>query len=99
MSDNEDARIENLSSIREVFVDGYRGVYTNNGVVKVNFFSNRFDPESGKVLKLSSIVLSTSLVDLAQMVIGLNAALKEFEDRGIFSMQQVEAEMKSQEES
>jgi hypothetical protein len=39
-----DSLIDGLDRVPEIFVEGYRGAAMRAGIIKLNFFSNQFDP-------------------------------------------------------
>lgn len=79
MNDN---RLLGLLAAPEVFVEGYRGAMMRAGVLKLNFFANRFDPSAERVEKHAAVTLSIPLEDFAGIVAGLAALLHDMQEKG-----------------
>jgi hypothetical protein len=77
-----DNHLLGLSAAPEVFVEGYRGAMMRAGVLKLNFFTNRFDPFTGRVEKHAAVTLSIPLADFEGIATGMTALLREMQEKG-----------------
>jgi hypothetical protein len=71
-----------LSAAPEMFVEGYRGAMTRQGLVKLNFFSLRFDPGTERIEKHAVVTLTIPASDFSEMVRALNALRDSMEEAG-----------------
>lgn len=81
-SDANDNQIIGVSAAPEIFVEGYRGVMTRAGVVKLNFFALRFDPATERVEKHAAVTLAMPLVDFAEIAQAFDALLRDMREKG-----------------
>ena len=77
-----DNRILGLSRTPEVYVEGYRGAMARAGVIKLNFFTNRFDPSTERVEKHAAVTLSIPLADFTEIVAAMTAVLRDLREKG-----------------
>lgn len=73
--------VEGLASAPEFFVEGYRGVMLREGVVKLNFFSLRFDPAAEAVRPRAALTLSMPERDFHDVVQALSALSEDMKAR------------------
>lgn len=59
--------LEGLPSAPELFVDGIQGALANEHIAKLNFFSQRIDPEKKIVRKFAVVTLVVTVSDLKQI--------------------------------
>lgn len=79
-SDNE---IEGLAAAPEFYVEGYRGTLARAGVVKLNFFSLRFDPGAETVRKHAVVTLTMPAGDLADVARGMLGFIEDLRRKGV----------------
>jgi hypothetical protein len=79
--------LENLKDAPVVYADGYQGVTVSNGVVKINFFQDLFDPSANKNVRTCSVVLALSLPALAAVRTHLNQLVNQLEEQGLIVVQ------------
>ncbi|MDX2103167.1 MAG: hypothetical protein SF002_11570 [Alphaproteobacteria bacterium] len=68
----DDYQVLGVLAAPEHFVEGYRGATCRAGLVKLNFFSNRFDPATNLVQKQAVCTLAIPAEDLIDVVRGLS---------------------------
>lgn len=71
-----------LSAAPEVFVEGYRGAMMRAGVLKLNFFTNRFNPATEHVEKHAALILSMPLMDFVEIASALGALARDMQEKG-----------------
>jgi len=79
--EENDNLVLGLSSAPEIFVEGYRGAMSRAGVIKLNFFANRFNPTTERIEKHGAVTLSVPLVDFEQIVEALSTLIQEFREK------------------
>ena len=80
--DQDDNKLIGLSEAPEVLVEGYRGVMMRAGMLKLNFFAQRFDPETDQVEKYAAVTLTIPLADFSDIVRGLETVLRDMQENG-----------------
>lgn len=86
MADGEEDGAPALTGVGvapEIYVDGYQGVAVKNGTVKLNFFTELFDPTESKTIRKCSMVVVMNLATVIQMHGALSELLEHFERDGI----------------
>ena len=80
--ERSDNHLLGLSAAPEVFVEGYRGAMMRAGVLKLNFFANRFNPATEHVEKHAAVTLSIPLADFAEIAAAMGALAREMREKG-----------------
>lgn len=80
--DANDNQIIGLSAAPEILVEGFRGVMTRAGVVKLNFFALRFDPALERVEKHAALTLAIPLADFADIAQSFGTILRDMQEKG-----------------
>src|SRR5262245_42897307 len=83
MAEKTEPPIEDLDDAPEIYVDGYHGATFKNGVIKLNFFSDLFDPVQDETRRLAVLRLTTSIVTIAQLHKALGDLIESLADKGI----------------
>jgi hypothetical protein len=78
--------IDNAASA-EIFIDGLSGLQLRNGVMKLNFYSNRRRGD-GKDHAIGVATLVVPLPDFVGMVAGMNQMVRQLIDQGILPQPQ-----------
>lgn len=77
--ESSDNQILGLHSAPEIFAEGYRGAMFRAGVVKINFFANRFDPATERIEKHAVLTLAVPTADFPDIVRGFAALAQELQ--------------------
>ena len=59
--------LEGLETSPEIFVDGIQGALANEHIAKLNFFSQKIDPEKKSVRKIAVVTLVMTVADLREI--------------------------------
>lgn len=76
----------------EIFVDGYQGVTATNGAIKLNFFSQRFDPERDVAFKKMAAVICLSPITLLQITHALSSLVEQMKVDGVLTVESASGE-------
>lgn len=79
-----DNLILGVQEAAEIMVDGYRGAMSNGQIVKLNFFSNRFD--GGETVKRAAFTMVTSVSDFVAIARAFQELVETFERDGVFKV-------------
>jgi hypothetical protein len=87
----DDKHLEELLSSPEIYADGYQGVSIANGVAKLNFYTNAFDPSTGKISKVAAVRLACSVTVLVGIHEALGRLVRDLEKQGVVQRSDVKA--------
>jgi hypothetical protein len=83
MAEKTEPPIQDLEDAPEFYVDGYHGARFKGGVVKLNFFSDVFDPVLEETRRLAVFRMTASVVTIAQMHKALGDLIETLAKQGI----------------
>ena len=83
MAEKTEPPIEDLDDAPEIYVDGYHGAAFKDGVVKLNFFSDVFDPTRDATRRFAALRMTASIVTIAQLHKALGDLIQTLADKGI----------------
>jgi hypothetical protein len=83
MAEKTEPPIQDLEDAPELYVDGYHGATFKGGVVKLNFFSDVFDPVREETRRLAGFRMTASVVTIAQMHKALGDLIETLANQGI----------------
>lgn len=77
------ASIAGIATAPEIFFEGYRGLTLRNGVVHINTFVNRFDPDSNTTVPVAGPVLAIPLTDFAEISQSFASVVADLVEKGL----------------
>jgi hypothetical protein len=83
MAEKTEPAIQDVEDAPEVYVDGYHGVTFRGGVVKLNFFSEAFDPVKEETRRLAVLRMTASVLTIVQMHKALGDLIETLAKQGI----------------
>jgi hypothetical protein len=83
MAEKTEPPIQDLDDAPEVYVDGYHGVAFKGGVVKLNFFSDVFDPVQEQTRRLAVLRMTAPVLTIVQMHKALGDLIETLAKQGI----------------